>query len=57
MRWFGIGLALAGVVAALLSVFIVKDNVPLIIGIVIGCILFFVVGIIVFIYGTRTQPK
>jgi tetrahydromethanopterin S-methyltransferase subunit C len=57
MRWFGIGLALAGVVAALLSVFLVKDNVPLIIGIVIGCILFFVVGIIVFIYGTRTLPK
>ena len=52
MRWFGIGLAIAGVVAALIAGFSFK-NVPF----VIGGIVFMVIGIIVFIYGTRTLPK
>ena len=52
MRWFGIVLALAGVVAALLAGFTFK-NVPF----VIGGTVFMVIGIIVFIYGTRTVPK
>ena len=52
MRWFGIGLALAGVVVALIALFSFQ-NVPFL----IGGIVFVVIGMIVFIYGTRTLPK
>lgn len=52
MRWFGIVLALAGVVGALIAWFSFK-NVPFL----IGGIVFMVIGLIVFIYGTRTLPK
>ena len=52
MRWFGIGLALIGVVGALLAWFSF-ENVPFL----IGGIVFMVIGIIIFIYGTRTLPK
>jgi hypothetical protein len=52
MRWFGIGLALAGVVAALIAWFSFQ-NVPFL----IGGVVFLLIGIIVFIYGTRVLPK
>jgi len=52
MRWFGIGLALVGVVAALVAWFSF-ENVPFLIG---GGV-FVLIGLIVFIYGTRTLPK
>ena len=52
MRWFGIGLALAGVVAALIAWFSFQ-NVPFL----IGGIAFMVIGLIVFINGTRALPK
>jgi hypothetical protein len=52
MRWFGIVLALAGVVGALIGWFSFK-NVPFL----VGGIVFMVIGIIVFMYGTRTLPK
>lgn len=52
MRWFGIGLMLVGVVAALVAGFSFQ-NVPFI----IGGIVFMVIGLIIFIYGTRTTPK
>jgi len=52
MRWFGIGLALIGVVGALLAWFSF-ENVPFL----IGGIVFMVIGIIIFIYGTRSLPK
>jgi|GEM_PF-2981196 hypothetical protein len=52
MRWFGIGLTLAGVVAALVAWFSFQ-NVPFL----IGGIAFMVIGIIIFIYGTRSVPK
>jgi hypothetical protein len=52
MRWFGIGLALAGVVAALLAWFSFQ-NVPFL----IGGIVFVVIGLIIFMYGTRSLPK
>ena len=52
MRWFGIGLALAGVVVALIAGFSF-GNVPFI----IGGIVFMVIGMIVFIKGTRSLPK
>ena len=52
MRWFGIFLALAGVVAALIAGFTFK-NVPF----VIGGIVFMVIGMIVFIKGTHSLPK
>jgi hypothetical protein len=52
MRWFGIGLAIAGVVAALVA-WLVFENIPVVIG---GAVLM-VIGIIVFMYGTRTLPK
>jgi hypothetical protein len=52
MRWFGIGLALVGVVGALIAGFSFQ-NVPF----VIGGVAFLVIGIIVFINGTRTEPK
>ena len=52
MRWFGIALTLAGVVAALIAWFSFK-NVPFL----IGGIVFMVIGMIVFIYGTRSVPK
>jgi threonine/homoserine efflux transporter RhtA len=52
MRWFGIVLALAGVVGALIGWFSF-ENVPFLVG---GGV-FMVIGLIVFIYGTRTLPK
>jgi len=52
MRWFGIGLALIGVVGALLAWFSF-ENVPFL----IGGIVFMVIGIIIFVYGTRSLPK
>jgi hypothetical protein len=52
MRWFGIVLALAGVVAALVAWF-VFENVPFL----IGGIVFVVIGFFIFMYGTRSLPK
>lgn len=52
MRWFGIGLALAGVVVALVAGFSFQ-NVPFL----IGGIVFMVIGMIIFFYGTRSLPK
>ena len=52
MRWFGIGLMLVGVVAALVAWFSFQ-NVPFL----IGGVVFMVIGIIIFINGTRTAPK
>jgi hypothetical protein len=52
MRWFGIGLTLAGVVAALVAWFSFQ-NVPFL----IGGIVFFIIGIIIFFYGNRSLPK
>jgi hypothetical protein len=52
MRWFGIGLALVGVVGALIAWFGFQ-NVPFL----IGGIAFLVLGIVIFINGTRTEPK
>jgi Mn2+/Fe2+ NRAMP family transporter len=52
MRWFGIGLALAGVVAALIAWFSFQ-NIPFL----IGGIIFVVIGLIIFMYGTRSLPK
>ena len=52
MRWFGIGLAIAGVAGALIAWFSFQ-NVP----VLIGGIVFIVIGMIIFIYGTRTLPK
>ena len=52
MRWFGIGLALAGVDVALIAGFNFQ-NVPF----AIGGIVFMVIGMIVFMYGTRSLPK
>jgi len=52
MRWFGIGLALAGVVGALIAGFSFH-NVPF----TIGGIVFMVIGMIIFFYGTRSLPK
>ena len=52
MRWFGIVLAMAGVVAALIAGFSFR-NVPF----VIGGIVFVVLGMIIFYNGTRTLPK
>jgi hypothetical protein len=52
MRWFGIGLALAGVVVAFIAGFSFQ-NVPFL----IGGIVFMVIGLIVFLNGTRTLPQ
>jgi hypothetical protein len=52
MRWFGIGLALIGVVAALVAWFSFQ-NVPFLIG---GGV-FVLIGLIIFFYGTRSLPK
>jgi CorA-like Mg2+ transporter protein len=52
MRWFGIALALAGVVVALLAWFSFQ-NFPFL----IGGIVFMVIGIIIFIKGTCSLPK
>ena len=52
MRWFGIVLMLAGVVVALVAGFSFQ-NVPFI----IGGIVFALIGIFIFINGTRTVPK
>ena len=52
MRWFGIGSTLTGVVAALVAWFSFQ-NVPFL----IGGIAFMVIGMIIFIYGTRTAPQ
>ena len=52
MRWFGIGLALLGVVVALVAWFSFQ-NIPFLIG---GGI-FMIIGLIVFINGTRVEPK
>jgi membrane protein implicated in regulation of membrane protease activity len=52
MRWFGIVLAMAGVVAALIAWFSFQ-NVPFL----IGSIVFVVIGFIIFMYGTRSLPK
>lgn len=52
MRWFGIGLMLLGVVAALVAGFSFQ-NVPFI----IGGVVFMIIGLIIFINGTRTLPK
>jgi len=53
MRWFGIVLAIAGVVAALVAWFSFDNNLPF----TIGGAVFMVIGIIIFIYGTRVLPK
>lgn len=50
MRWFGIASAMAGVVVALIAWFSFQ-NVPFL----IGGIVFMVLGIIIFIKGTRSQ--
>ena len=52
MRWFGIGLALVGVVVALVAWFSFQ-NVPFL----IGGIVFMVIGLIIFVNGTRSLPK
>lgn len=52
MRWFGIGLALLGVVVALVAWFSFQ-NIPFLIG---GGV-FMIIGLIVFINGTRVEPK
>ena len=52
MRWFGIGLALVGVVGALVAGFSFH-NVPF----TIGGVVFMVIGLVVFIYGTKSVPK
>ena len=52
MRWFGIGLALVGVVGALIAWFSFQ-NVPFL----IGGIVFAVIGMLIFFYGTRSIPK
>jgi hypothetical protein len=52
MRWFGIGLTLVGVVAALVAGFSFQ-NIPFI----IGGVIFAVIGLVIFINGTRTLPK
>ena len=52
MRWFGIGLALVGVVGALVAGFSFQ-NVPFL----IGGIVVAVIGMIVFFYGNRSLPK
>jgi hypothetical protein len=52
MRWFGIFLALAGVVAALVGWFSFHS-----VGFLIGGLIFAIIGMIVFFYGTRTMPK
>ena len=52
MRWLGIGLMLAGVVAALTAGFVFK-NVPF----VIGSVVFFIIGVILFFYGSHSLPK
>ena len=51
MRWFGIGLALAGVVAALWAWF-GFHHLP----VLIGGIVFVVIGFIIFFYGYRSLP-
>jgi hypothetical protein len=52
MRWFGIILAIVGVVAALVAWYSFQ-NVPFLIG---GCV-FTLIGLIIFVYGTRSLPK
>jgi len=52
MRWFGIILSLAGVVAALVGWFSFHS-----VALLIGGITFMIIGMIVFINGTRTLPK
>ena len=52
MRWFGIVLVLVGVVGALIGWFSF-NNVP----VLIGGIVLVVIGLIVFIYGTRALLK
>ena len=52
MRWFGIVLAIAGVVGALVAWFSFQ-NVPFLIG---GAV-FVLIGLIIFMYGTRALPK
>jgi hypothetical protein len=52
MRWFGISLMLLGVVAALVAWFVFQ-NVP----VLIGGIIFSVIGGLIFYNGTRTEPK
>ena len=52
MRWFGIALMLAGVVAALVAGFSFR-NVPF----TIGGVIFAIIGIFIFINGTRTLAK
>ena len=52
MRWFGIGLALVGVVVALVAWFSFQ-NVPFL----IGSIVFVMIGFIIFMYGTSSLPK
>jgi hypothetical protein len=52
MRWFGIGLAIAGVIGGLVG-WLVFQNLPVLIG---GGVLM-LIGIIILISGTRTVPK
>lgn len=52
MRWFGIGLAIAGVIAGLAG-WLGFQNLPVLIG---GGVLA-LIGIIIFAGGTRTTPK
>ena len=52
MRWFGIVLAMAAVIVALIAWFSFQ-NVPFL----IGATVFVVIGFIIFMYGTRSLPK
>jgi hypothetical protein len=52
MRWFGIVLALVGVVVALIAWFSFQ-SVPFL----IGAVVFVAIGLIIFMYGTRSLPK
>ena len=52
MRWFGIALAIAGVLAALIAWFAFEN-----IAFLVGGVVFVVIGMIIFMYGTRSLPK
>ena len=52
MRWFGIFLTLTGVVVALVAGFSF-GNVPF----VIGGVVFALIGLMLFFFGTRALPK
>ena len=52
MRWFGIGLAMAGVIVALIAWFSFQN-----VAFLIGGVVFMVIGLIIFVNGTRSLPK